>query len=126
MANYLVTGGCGFIGSHLAENLLKDGHQVRILDDFSTGKMDNVPLQCEVIMGDIADSEMVRLCMRDIDGCFHLAAIVSVQQSNEEWVRTHQVNLTGTINVFDAAKEKKHPWCMPHLKRFMVIMPIFP
>jgi len=109
MANYLVTGGCGFIGSHLAESLLEDGHQVRILDDFSTGKMDNVPPQCDVIRGDVADSEMVHLCMRDMDGCFHLAAIASVQQSNEEWIRTHQVNLTGTINVFDAAKEKRIP-----------------
>ena len=109
MANYLVTGGCGFIGSHLAESLLKDGHQIRILDDFSTGKMENVPPQCEVITGDVADSETVRHCMRDMDGCFHLAAIASVQQSNEEWVRTHQVNLTGTINVFDAAKEKRTP-----------------
>ena len=109
MANYLVTGGCGFIGSHLAESLLKDGHQIRILDDFSTGKMENVPPQCEVITGDVADSETVRYCMRDMDGCFHLAAIASVQQSNEEWVRTHQVNLTGTINVFDAAKEKRTP-----------------
>ncbi|MCF6336780.1 MAG: NAD-dependent epimerase/dehydratase family protein [Gammaproteobacteria bacterium] len=109
MANYLVTGGCGFIGSHLVENLLEDGHQVRILDDFSTGKIDNVPSQCDVITGDVADSERVRLCMRDMDGCFHLAAIASVQQSNEEWIRTHQVNLTGTINVFNAAKEKRTP-----------------
>ncbi len=109
MKNYLVTGGCGFIGSHLAESLLRDGHQIRILDDFSTGKIENVPPQCEIITGDVADSETVRHCMHDIDGCFHLAAIASVQQSNEEWVRTHQVNLTGTINVFDAAKKKRIP-----------------
>lgn len=109
MANYLVTGGCGFIGSHLVESLLEDGHRVRILDDFSTGKWENVPAQCEIIASDVADSEVVRACMRGMDACFHLAAIASVQQSNEQWVRTHQVNLTGTINVLDAARENKTP-----------------
>jgi len=109
MASYLVTGGCGFIGSHLVESLLEDGHQVRILDDFSTGKRENVSARCEIIAGDVADSEVVHACMRGMDGCFHLAAIASVQQSNDEWVKTHQVNLTGSINVFDAARENKVP-----------------
>jgi len=110
MANYLVTGGCGFIGSHLVESLLEDGHRVRILDDLSTGKLTNISEhQCEVIVNDVIDSEVVRSCMQGMDGCFHLAAVASVQLSNEEWVRTHQVNLTGTINVFDAARETKIP-----------------
>lgn len=109
MANYLVTGGCGFIGSHLVESLLKDGHRVRILDDLSTGKRENVPDQCEIVVGDVADSESVRACMYDMDGCFHLAAIASVEESNQNWVRTHQVNLTGTINVFDAARKNRTP-----------------
>ena len=109
MASYLITGGCGFIGSHLVESLLADGHDVRILDDLSSGKLENVPSQCEIVTGDVADAEVVRRCMRDVDGCFHLAAISSVQQSNEQWTRTHQVNLTGSINVFDAAKEKQTP-----------------
>jgi len=109
MANYLVTGGCGFIGSHLVDSLLEEGHRVRVVDDLSTGKLTNVPRQCEVTVGDVADTEVVSTCMRDMDGCFHLAAIASVQQSNEQWVRTHQVNLTGTVNVFDAARKNKTP-----------------
>lgn len=109
MANYLVTGGCGFIGSHLIESLLEDGHRVRILDDLSTGKRENVSDQCEIFVGDVSDSSHVQSCMQGIDGCFHLAAISSVQKSNDEWVRTHQINQTGTVNVFDAAKTNKTP-----------------
>lgn len=109
MANYLVTGGCGFIGSHIVENLLDDGHHVRILDDFSTGKLDNVSSECDIIEGDVADTDVVHYCMTNMDGCFHLAAVASVQQSNEEWVRTHQINQTGSINVFDAARKNNTP-----------------
>lgn len=109
MANYLVTGGCGFIGSHLIESLLEDGHRVRILDDLSTGKRENVSALCEIVVGDVSDSGQVSACMEGIDACFHLAAISSVQLSNEEWVRSHQINQSGTINVFDAAKTNKTP-----------------
>jgi UDP-glucose 4-epimerase len=109
MANYLVTGGCGFIGSHLVDSLIEDGHTVRILDDFSTGKRENVKHDCEIIVGDVGNSAMVTLSMEDMDACFHLAAIASVQQSNENWVATHRTNLTGTINVFNAARYKKTP-----------------
>jgi UDP-glucose 4-epimerase len=109
MAKYLVTGGCGFIGSHLVENLLRDRHQVIILDDLSTGKRENIPSHCEIIVGDVADKHTVHKCMQGVDGCFHLAAIASVQESNENWIRTHQVNLSGTINVFEAARKNKTP-----------------
>ena len=109
MAHYLITGGCGFIGSHLAESLLRDGHKVRILDDLSTGKLENISDECEVVIGDVVDSHAVRTCMRNVDGCFHLAAIASVQESNENWAKTHKINLTGSINIFDAAREKKTP-----------------
>jgi UDP-glucose 4-epimerase len=109
MANYLVTGGCGFIGSHLIDSLVKDGHTVRILDNLSTGKRENIQHECEVIVGDVGDSELVALSMKGMDGCFHLAAIASVQQSNENWIGTHKTNLTGTINVLDAARHKKIP-----------------
>lgn len=104
MAHYLVTGGCGFIGSHLVDALVADGHTVRILDDLSTGKRENVPDISDVIVGDVADTATVARAMEGIDGCFHLAAIASVQRSNEEWVLTHRVNLTGAVNVFDAAR----------------------
>jgi UDP-glucose 4-epimerase len=107
MANYLITGGCGFIGSHLADALLNQGHSVRVLDDLSTGKRENLPKGAELIVGDIVDGELVADAMQNIDGCFHLAAVSSVQKSNEEWAATHRVNLSGSINVFDAAREGK-------------------
>ncbi len=109
MASFLVTGGCGFIGSHLVDSLLADGHRVRILDDLSTGKRENIPAHCEVVVGDVSDSELVQDCLKGIDGCFHLAAIASVQESNENWLRTHQVNLTGAINVLDACRQNRTP-----------------
>lgn len=109
MSKYLVTGGCGFIGSHLVESLLNDGHQVRILDDLSTGKRENVSTRCEIVIGDVSDSEQVLKCMQGMGGCFHLAAISSVQKSNEEWVRSHEINQGGTINVLDAAKTDRVP-----------------
>lgn len=107
MNRYLITGGCGFIGSHLADSLLKDGHEVRVLDDLSTGKRENLPSQCELVVGDVADGETVQACMEGMDGCFHLAAVASVEQSNQNWVGTHAVNLTGSINVFDAARKNR-------------------
>lgn len=104
MAKYLVTGGCGFIGSHLVDALLAAGNDVRILDDLSTGKRDNVPGGCDVTVGDVTDRDAVHAALDEVDGCFHLAAIASVQRSIQEWVATHRINLTGTVNVFDAAR----------------------
>ena len=104
MANYLVTGGAGFIGSHLVDALLADGHNVRILDNLSTGNLQQVPQDAEFIEGDIRDASVVRKAMRRVDGCFHLAAVASVEQSVQNWAGTHAVNITGTINVFDAAR----------------------
>ncbi len=104
MARYLVTGGAGFIGSHLVEALLVDGHAVRVLDDLSSGCRENLPRQIEFIRGDVTDPEAVRQAFEDVDGCFHLAAIASVVLSHREWLRTHQVNLTGTINVLNWAR----------------------
>src|SRR5581483_1856399 len=104
MASYLVTGGCGFIGSHLADALLARGHAVRILDDLSTGQRKNAPAKAEVVIGDVADPAVVLRAMRGMAGCFHLAAIPSVQRSIDAWLATHRVNLGGTINVLDAAR----------------------
>jgi UDP-glucose 4-epimerase len=104
MARFLVTGGAGFIGSHLIQALLDEGHMVRVLDDFSSGHRKNVPQQVELIEADVTDPVAVDRALDDIDGCFHLAAIASVARSHREWLRTHQVNLTGTINVFDQAR----------------------
>jgi UDP-glucose 4-epimerase len=114
MALYLVTGGCGFIGSHLVEELLAHGHQVRIVDNLSTGKMSNLPLdraaeRCEVVVGDVTREDVVDQCFQGVDFCFHLAAIASVQLSNEDWAGTHRANLTASINVFNAARNNQVP-----------------
>jgi UDP-glucose 4-epimerase len=109
MAKYLVTGGCGFIGSHLSDALAADGHSVRILDDLSTGRRENAPKQAEILVGDVADAALVRRALAGCDGCFHLAAIASVQRGNEDWLGTHAANLTGTIAVLDAAREGRLP-----------------
>ncbi|MDP1723682.1 MAG: SDR family NAD(P)-dependent oxidoreductase [Alphaproteobacteria bacterium] len=112
MAHYLVTGGCGFIGSHLCEFLLQHGHKVRVLDNLSTGKKENISCdQIELQIGDITNAQDVKQAFIGIDGCFHLAAIASVQKSNEEWLATHQTNLTGTIRIFEEATRqlKKTP-----------------
>lgn len=102
---YLVTGGAGFIGSHLADALLAAGHRVRVLDDFSTGSLANLDPRCEVVRGDVADPGLVRRAMQGVAGCFHLAAVASVARANEDWLGTHRVNLTGTIAVLDAARD---------------------
>jgi UDP-glucose 4-epimerase len=107
MSSYLVTGGAGFMGSNLIDALLDQGHKVRAFDDLSSGNLANVPCGAEFLEGDVTDPADVARAFEDIDGCFHLAAIASVVRSNNEWLRTHQVNLTGTINVFDQARRSR-------------------
>ena len=104
MRTFLVTGGAGFIGSHLCEALLARGDRVRVLDDLSTGKRANLPPQAELIVGDVADPASVRDAIAGTDGCFHLAAVASVEKGNRDWLGTHRTNLTGAIAVFDAAR----------------------
>ncbi len=105
MARYLVIGGCGFIGSHLVERLLSEGHEVTVLDNLSSGRSDVLPpADAAFIYGDIADPATVVEAMAGQDGCFHLAAVASVERSREDWARTHRVNAGGTVNVFDAAR----------------------
>jgi UDP-glucose 4-epimerase len=105
MSLYLVTGGAGFIGSHLTDALLAQGHQVRVLDDFSTGKRANLNATAELVVGDVSDPATVLHAMAGAAACFHLAAIASVQRGNEDWLGTHRVNLGGTIAVLDAARQ---------------------
>jgi UDP-glucose 4-epimerase len=109
MARYLVTGGCGFIGSHLADALLARGDEVRILDDLSTGTLINKPPGAQLVVGDVADREAVARAMADIDGCFHLAAVASVARTSEDWIGTNRVNLAGSVAVFDAARRHRTP-----------------
>ena len=104
MALYLITGGAGFIGSHLADALLAEGHAVRVLDDFSTGKAENLDPRVQVLRGDAADPAQVAQAFAGIAGCFHLAAIASVQRGNEAWLETHRANQSATVAVLDAAR----------------------
>ena len=111
MASYLVTGGAGFIGSHLCDALVARGDTVRVLDDLSTGHLENLPLGVEFIEGDIADPAAAQRAMDGVDGCFHLAAIASVERGVTDWAGTHRVNLSGTIALMDAIRRagKKIP-----------------
>ena len=105
MSRYLITGGAGFIGSHLAEALIADGHAVRVLDNFFSGRVENLPAGVELIRGDVTRQEAVSGALDGVDGCFHLAAIASVEYCRKEWLRSHAVNLSGTITVFDEARK---------------------
>ena len=126
----LVTGGAGFIGSHLVEALLQQGHKVRVLDNLSTGKRENLaeatgsalkdliarsepsgffPLgdKAEILLGDIASIETCRRACQGISSIFHLAALGSVPRSVEDPVTSHQANATGTLHILQAAKETR-------------------
>jgi UDP-glucose 4-epimerase len=104
MGRYAVTGGAGFIGSHLVDALLLQGHEVTVLDDFSTGKMEYLDPAAHLIRGDVTDPEAVKEALKGSDGCFHLAAIASVQRGNEDWLTCHRVNQGGTVAVLDASR----------------------
>ena len=104
MSLYLVTGGAGFIGSHLCDALIARGDSVRVLDDLSTGRRANLPDGVDLIVGDIADPDAASRATDGIVGCFHLAAIASVERGITDWLGTHRANLTGAITIFDAIR----------------------
>ena len=106
MTSYLVTGGAGFIGSHLCEALVARGDNVRVIDDLSTGHRHNLPPGVPLIVGDVADPDAVARGMEGVDGCFHLAAIASVEKGVTDWLGTHRANITGAITVFDAIRRQ--------------------
>ena len=103
---YLVTGGAGFIGSHITRTLLERGNQVRILDNFSSGKRENLKgLDIELIEGDLRDTSKVAEAVKGMDIVFHEAAFVSVPESMEKPLECLDVNVTGTSIVFEAARK---------------------
>lgn len=106
---YLVTGGAGFIGSHLVESLLRSGHSVRVLDDFSTGRRENLAVVMdhpgfELMEGDIRDPQTVRHALASLSGIFHLAAFVSAPDSVKQPRISFEINAGGTFNVLEAAR----------------------
>jgi len=108
-SNVIVTGGAGFIGSHLVERLLADGHIVRVLDNFSTGRLDNLSRvrnnTCLTIHEvDVADSEAVQGLFAGVDWVFHLAALADIVPSIEHPLHYHRTNVDGTMAVVEAAR----------------------
>lgn len=106
----LVTGGAGFIGSHLVKRLVLDGEKVTILDNFSTGSVNHLgetshEERLQIVNGDIRDPETVRDCVKEMDHVVHLAAIASVPYSIRNPAETHDVNVEGTRNVLQACQE---------------------
>jgi nucleoside-diphosphate-sugar epimerase len=111
MSNVLITGGAGFIGSNLTEDLLKRGHFVRVLDDFSTGKTENLIFDkeypsLEIIEGDIRDLRTCQKAVKGMEYVFHQGALPSVQRSVEDPETSNAVNVGGTLNILLAAREK--------------------
>ena len=101
---YLVTGGAGFIGSHLSEKLLNDGHEVKIIDDFSTGREENIAHfvnRISLFRGSVTDRNLLRKAIDGVDGVFHQAAIPSVPRSIENPVRTHVSIVDSTLAILE-------------------------
>lgn len=106
----LVTGGGGFIGSHLAERLVRDGHDVRVLDNFATGRRENLSAfadQLELIEGDIQSYERAHTAVRGCDLVFHQAALPSVPRSVQDPLTSNASNVIGTLNVLLAARDSE-------------------
>ena len=107
MAHYLVTGGAGFVGSNLTDALLAAGHSVRIIDNFSTGRRENVNSDAELIEVDFTDLEAIQSHFTGIDGVFHVGALPRIPFSIECPLESTQANLIGTLNVLVAARDAK-------------------
>src|SRR5262245_17227206 len=108
MSEILVTGGAGFIGSHLTEALVARGHCVRVFDNLSTGSRANLAVvrdRVEFIEGDLTDADAVRQAMRDVEVVFHQAALASVPRSIADPLATHNACANGTLHVLLAARE---------------------
>lgn len=104
----LVTGGAGFIGSHLCERLLAEGHEPRVLDNLSTGKRANLPSgKIDFIEGDIRNRDQVNSAVAGCDAIVHLAAVASVQATIDDPVGTHGANFVGTLNLLEAARQSR-------------------
>ena len=113
----LVTGGAGFIGSHLTDRLLNEGFEVSVIDNLDTGRLENIAhhqgrRNFHLIKGDIRDSNLVKETMKEVDIVFHEAALASVTLSVENPILTNDINVTGTLNLLKASSDH-------HVKRFI-------
>jgi nucleoside-diphosphate-sugar epimerase len=116
LSRYLVTGGAGFIGSHIVEELVRRGDSVRVVDNLSTGHLENltpVSNRIEFHQADIRDLESLRPLFSEVDYVVHLAALVSVERSMQDPAETTQINITGTLNVLIVARDA-------HVKRVVI------
>lgn len=104
MSQFLVTGGAGYIGSHVTSHLLAKGHSVRVIDSLITGNRARIPVQVDFIEGDIRDQALVLRATKGIDGIFHLAALPRVSYSMEYPVEVYDVNVMGTLRILEAAR----------------------
>jgi len=108
MSHYLVTGGAGFIGSHVVESLVRKGEKVRVFDNFSTGKRENLTAvrnQLEIIEGDVRDPTSCRKAAEEVEFVIHLAALHEVPRSVENPMETHEINVTGILNLLLSARD---------------------
>ncbi|GAB6164116.1 SDR family NAD(P)-dependent oxidoreductase [Thermostilla marina] len=111
---YLITGGVGFIGSHLAESLLADGHEVVLLDDYSTGRHENVAHidghpHLRIVYGSVTDASITFECVREADAVFHLASAVGVRLIIEQPVKTIETIVEGSMTILNAAARYRRP-----------------
>lgn len=109
MARYLVTGGAGFVGGHLCDALLAAGHDVRVVDDLSTGRSENLASGVDLLKGDVRDAALMARALKDVDGVFHLAAIAAVGQCNQALYDSHTVNLGAWVRLLELVKANPVP-----------------
>lgn len=110
MGTYLVTGGCGFIGTHLCESLMSSGHKVRIIDNLSTSTISDSLDGCEVIIRDICDKKLLEHAMNNVDACFHLAGISSEEDFG---ININDTTTCGMKNILFAAQKNKFRNAIP-------------
>jgi dTDP-glucose 4,6-dehydratase len=111
----LVTGGAGFIGSHIVDRLLKEGFEVTVIDNLSTGRLENIAHHQDrkdfhFIKGDIRNASLIKKAIKNIDVVFHEAALVSVPRSIENPLLTNEVNVSGTLNLLEACRNANVAW----------------
>ncbi|MFC3226853.1 NAD-dependent epimerase/dehydratase family protein [Marinibaculum pumilum] len=106
----LVTGGCGFIGSHLISRLVAEGHEAVVVDDLSTGSTDNLPPHgAHLLQGDIRDRSLMDHAVAGVDGIVHLAAIASVERCTRDWQDSHSINIGAFVGLLECVAKSDHP-----------------